>query len=114
MKNPKQNKGFFDKVYDVARQIPYGKVTSYGAIAKHLGSPQAARIVGWAMNNSYSQKEYIPAHRIVNRNGVLSGKLHFGNTNTMQQLLTNEGLSIENNQITDFKKYFWDPNIELQ
>jgi len=114
LKNPKQNKGFFDKVYDVARQIPYGKVTSYGAIAKHLGSPQAARIVGWAMNNSYSQKEYIPAHRIVNRNGVLSGKLHFGNTNTMQQLLTNEGLSIENNQIIDFKKYFWDPNIELQ
>ncbi len=114
MKSPNPNKGFFDKVYDITKQIPYGKVTSYGAIANYIGSPQAARMVGWAMNNSHLQKEYIPAHRVVNKDGILTGKLHFGNTNTMQQLLSNEGLLIEDNQIIDFKKHFWNPNFELR
>ncbi|MDA3778993.1 MAG: MGMT family protein [Bacteroidales bacterium] len=111
MKNQNQNKDFFEKVYEITRQIPYGKATSYGAIARYIGSPQAARMVGWALNNSHLQKKYVPAHRVVNKDGVLTGKLHFGNSNTMQQLIENEGLSINNNQITDFKKHFWNPNI---
>ena len=115
MKNPKKknNEGFFHQVYDVARLIPYGRVTSYGAIAKYLGSAQSARIVGWAMNDSHSQKEYVPAHRVVNRNGLLTGKNHFGNSNTMKQLLENEGIKVESDKIIDFQKYFWDPLIEL-
>ena len=114
MKNQKKNnEGFFNKVYDVARQIPFGRVTSYGAIARYLGSAQSARIVGWAMNDSHYQKEYIPAHRVVNRNGTLTGKNHFGNSNTMKQLLQNEGIQVENDQIIDFEKYFWDPLKEL-
>lgn len=109
----KNNEGFFNKVYDVACQIPFGRVTSYGAIAKYLGSPQSSRMVGWAMNDSHYQKEYIPAHRVVNRNGLLTGKKHFGNTNTMKQLLENEGVKIEDDKIVDFRKYFWDPAKEL-
>ncbi|MDA3952313.1 MAG: MGMT family protein [Bacteroidales bacterium] len=115
MKNQKKknNEGFFSKVYHVARQIPSGRVTSYGAIAKYLGSAQSARIVGWAMNDSHFQSEYIPAHRVVNRNGLLTGKQHFGNSNTMKQLLENEGIKIEDDSIIDFEKYFWDPLKEL-
>ena len=115
MKNPKtkNNEGFFSKVYDVARQIPYGRVTSYGAIAKYLGSAQSARIVGWAMNDSHLQTEYVPAHRVVNRNGLLTGKQHFGNSNTMKQLLENEGVKIEEDKIVDFGKIFWNPIKEL-
>ncbi len=116
MKNQKKknNEGFFNQVYDVARQIPHGRVTSYGAIAKYLGTAQSARVVGWAMNDSHHQNEYVPAHRVVNRNGLLTGKQHFGNSNTMKQLLENEGVKIENDKIVDFGEYFWDPVKHLQ
>ena len=106
-----EEKNFFDKVYEVARQIPYGRVTSYGAIAKYLGAARSARMVGWAMNNS-SAKD-VPAHRVVNRVGVLTGKHHFDGTNLMQQLLENEGIKVSDNQIQDFQKHFWDPAKEL-
>lgn len=103
---------FFEKVYEVARLIPFGKVTSYGAIAKYLGAPRSARMVGWAMNNSHT-KEDIPAHRVVNRKGLLTGKHHFDGTNLMQQLLENEGIVVIDNQIQDFDKVFWDPSKAL-
>lgn len=106
-----EEENFFDKVYAVAREIPYGRVTSYGAIAKYLGAARSARMVGWAMNNS-SAKD-VPAHRVVNRVGVLTGKHHFGGTNLMQQLLENEGIKVKDNQIVDFQKHFWDPGKEL-
>jgi len=108
----KESQNFFQKVYDVARLIPYGRVTSYGAIANYLGAVRSARMVGWAMNGS-ALKEDIPAHRVVNRNGVLTGKHHFQGTNLMQQLLENEGVEVKENQIVDFQKYFWDPAKEL-
>ncbi|MBU8891973.1 MAG: MGMT family protein [Bacteroidales bacterium] len=101
-------------VYNLARQIPKGRVTSYGAIAKYLGTAQSARVVGWAMNDSHHQSEYVPAHRVVNRSGVLTGKHHFGNSNSMKQLLENEGIKIENDKIVNFEKYFWDPLKELK
>jgi len=109
----KKDDGFFSKVYMVTRLIPYGKVNSYGAIARFLGTAGSSRMVGWAMNNAHSLEDYIPAHRVVNRNGMLTGKLHFPGTEIMQQLLENEGLTIENDVIDDFEKFFWDPNIEL-
>jgi methylated-DNA-protein-cysteine methyltransferase-like protein len=99
---------FFLKVYEVVRQIPEGKVTSYGAIAKYLGSPQSSRMVGWAMNAAHSLAD-VPAHRVVNRKGLLTGKHHFGGGAIMQQLLENEGVLIKEDQIQDFEKYFWDP-----
>ena len=104
---------FFDRVYTVARQIPYGRVTSYGAIAKFLGAARSARMVGWAMNASHTMEE-IPAHRVVNRIGMLSGKHHFDGTNLMQQLLENEGVKVEENQVLEFNKLFWDPQKELE
>jgi methylated-DNA-protein-cysteine methyltransferase related protein len=104
---------FFDNVFDVVRQIPYGRATSYGAIAKYLGSAKSSRMVGYAMNASKQATPSIPAHRVVNRNGLLTGKHHFG-ANTMQELLEAEGFIIENDQITDFKIHFWDPNNELK
>ena len=104
----KTDPGFFEKVYAVVRQIPAGKVTSYGAIAKCIGSPQSARMVGWAMNASHGQ-EGVPAHRVVNRLGLLTGKHHFEGTNLMQQLLESEGLQIVDNQIQQFESVFWDP-----
>lgn len=107
-KSKSDNDNFFEKVYQVARQIPYGKVTSYGAIAKHLGAARSARMVGWAMNASHTMLD-IPAHRVVNRNGLLTGKMHFDGTNLMQQLLENEGISVVDNQIQDFDKVFWMP-----
>lgn len=107
-----EEENFFEKVYQVARQIPFGRVTSYGAIAKYLGAARSARMVGWAMNNSLAGKN-VPAHRVVNRVGVLTGKHHFDGTHLMQQLLENEGLTIVDNQIVDFEKYFWDPGKEL-
>jgi methylated-DNA-protein-cysteine methyltransferase related protein len=114
LKSPKTNsEGFFSQVYQVARLIPFGRVTSYGAIAKYLGTAQSARMVGWAMNDSHHQKEYVPAHRVVNRNGLLTGKHHFGNSNTMKQLLENEGITVVNDQIVNFEKHFWDPAREL-
>lgn len=102
-----ENDSFFYRVYAVAKQIPYGRVTSYGAIAKYLGMAKSARVVGYAMNNSLAQD--VPAHRVVNRNGLLTGKHHFEGTNLMQQLLESEGVQVKNNQVLDFKKLFWDP-----
>ena len=103
---------FFDRVYDVARLIPYGRVTSYGAIAKYLGAARSARMVGYAMNASHTKE--VPAHRVVNRKGLLTGKHHFDGTNLMQQLLENEGVIVVDNQIQDFEKRFWDPSKELR
>ena len=102
---------FFDKVYKVARLIPLGRVTSYGAIAKHLGASRSARMVGYAMNGSRGKD--VPAHRVVNRNGLLTGKHHFDGTNLMQQLLESEGIKVKDNQIQDFDVVFWDPGKEL-
>ncbi len=102
---------FFDKVYQVARLIPHGRVTSYGAIAKYLGAARSARMVGYAMNGSHNKD--VPAHRVVNRKGLLTGKHHFDGTNLMQQLLESEGVTIIDNQIQDFEKLFWDPTTEL-
>lgn len=102
------NENFFERVYAVARQIPYGKVTSYGAIAKALGTARSARMVGWAMNSS-GLKEDVPAHRVVNRKGLLTGKHHFEGSNLMQQLLENEGIKVVDNQVVDFEKHFWQP-----
>jgi methylated-DNA-protein-cysteine methyltransferase-like protein len=101
---------FFERVYEVARKIPYGKVTSYGAIAKALGAGRSARMVGWAMNACHGQDD-IPAHRVVNRLGLLTGKHHFEGTNLMQQLLESEGIQVIDNQIIDFKKHFWEPDF---
>lgn len=103
---------FFKRVYQVAHQIPFGRVTSYGAIARYLGASGSARIVGWAMNASHNMPN-VPAHRVVNRKGLLTGKHHFEGTNLMKQLLENEGVEVKNNQIIDFDKLFWDPNKEL-
>ena len=104
---------FFEKVYEVARQIPYGRVTSYGAIAEFLGSKGSARMVGWAMNACHNRPD-VPAHRVVNRHGLLTGKHHFPGTNLMQQLLESEGITIQNNQIQDFSLEFWHPNSLLK
>lgn len=99
---------FFERVYEIVRQIPEGKVTSYGAIAKAIGAARSARMVGWAMNASHNLED-VPAHRVVNRNGMLTGKHHFDGTNLMQQLLENEGIKVVDNQIVDFNTHFWDP-----
>ena len=110
----KKDTGFFEKVYDVTRLIPYGRVTSYGAIARYIGSAGAARMVGWALNKSFSGIDIIPAHRVLNRNGLLSGKKHFGGSEIMKDLLKSEGIIIEENKVVDFEKYFWDPSAELE
>lgn len=109
----KENDEFFTKVYEVTKLIPWGRVTSYGAIARYLGTGRSARMVGWALNASHTRKEFIPAHRVVNRNGLLTGKHHFGNSTTMEQLLANEGLIVVNDQIINFNQRFWDPVKEL-
>lgn len=103
------NEGFFERVYKVVSQIPHGKVTSYGAIARYLGSPGSARMVGWAMNQSHTSASFVPAHRVVNRKGMLTGKHHFDGPNLMQELLENEGALIEDNCILNFDDLFWDP-----
>lgn len=113
MNKKEENISFFSKVYEVARQIPYGRVTSYGAIAEYLGSAGSARMVGWAMNKSHIDSS-IPAHRVVNRNGLLTGKHHFGGSYIMQQLLENEGVKVENDRVVDFEKIFWNPLKELK
>ncbi|MDC1402205.1 MGMT family protein [Flavobacteriaceae bacterium] len=105
----KDKTNFFEKVYAIARQIPEGRITSYGAIAKCIGFPQSARMVGWAMNASHNQED-VPAHRVVNRKGLLTGKHHFEGTNLMQQLLENEGIVVIENQIQNFEEIFWDPS----
>ncbi len=104
--------GFFQKVYKVAEQIPYGRVTSYGAIAKYLGAPGSARMVGWAMNASHNTPD-VHAHRVVNKQGLLTGKHHFEGTNLMQQLLESEGVEVINNKIQNLEELFWDPMKEL-
>jgi methylated-DNA-protein-cysteine methyltransferase related protein len=109
----KENNDFFVKVYEVTKCIPYGRITSYGAIARYLGSGRSARMVGWALNSSHTNREFIPAHRVVNRIGLLTGKHHFGNSTTMEQLLANEGIIIENDRIINFEEKFWDPGKEL-
>ena len=111
---PKTEPSFYDKVYMVARQIPKGRITSYGAIAKYIGAARSARMVGWAMNNCGTIMPPVPAHRVLNRNGLLTGKHHFPGTNLMQELLENEGVEIEDNKVINFVGVFWDPNVELK
>jgi methylated-DNA-protein-cysteine methyltransferase-like protein len=109
----KKDENFFELVYDVARQIPKGRVTSYGAIARCLGTKMSARMVGWAMNGAGKVKPRVPAHRVVNRNGMLSGKHHFATPDQMEMLLKKEGVRVKNDIIIDFEKLFWDPAKEL-
>jgi methylated-DNA-protein-cysteine methyltransferase-like protein len=104
------NDSFFENVIEIVKLIPLGKVTTYGAIARSLGTAKSSRMVGWALNKTTNRLFEVPAHRVVNRTGLLTGKIHFGENITMQQLLEAEGLKIENNQIIDFEKHFWDPN----
>lgn len=106
-----ETSNFYDKVYEVANLVPYGRVTSYGAIAKYLGATRSARMVGYAMNGSHGKD--VPAHRVVNRKGLLTGKHHFEGTHLMQQLLESEGIKVRDNQILNFEKVFWDPSKEL-
>jgi len=104
---------FFSSVYELTLLIPYGRITSYGAIARYLGSGRSARMVGWALNASHTRPEFIPAHRVVNRLGMLTGKHHFGNSSTMQQLLENEGMIVEDDRVINFREKFWDPSKDL-
>jgi len=118
MSNPiklsEKNKDFFEMVYEVVKQIPSGRVTNYGAIAHYLGSGRSSRMVGWAMNGAHSQPDNIPAHRVVNRNGVLTGKHHFKTELRMQELLEAEGIKIVDDTVQDFEKHFWNPAKELE
>ena len=109
----KKDESFFQLVFEVARQIPKGRVTSYGAIANCLGTKLSARMVGWALNAAHTAKPKIPAHRVVNRNGLLSGKHHFNPPSRMEELLKKEGVKVKNDVVVDFKKLFWDPSEEL-
>lgn len=109
----KRDENFFELVYEVARQIPKGRVTSYGAIAASIGAKSSARLVGWAMNGSHRIKPTVPAHRVVNRMGILSGKHHFSPPGIMEERLKKEGIKIKNDQVVDFKNLFWDPVKEL-
>lgn len=109
----KKDASFFELVFDVARQIPRGRVTSYGAIAAALGTKLSARMVGWAMNGSFRVRPKVPAHRVVNRNGMLSGKMHFAYPEQMQELLEREGIKVVDDKVVDFEKKFWDPVKEL-
>ena len=104
---------FFQNVFEVVRLVPKGRVTTYGAIAKYLGTGGSARMVGWAMNASHGVKPKVPAHRVVNRNGMLSGKAHFETPHQMEALLLKEKIKVKNEIVTDFEKLFWDPNIEM-
>lgn len=112
MQKKPSNDNFFERVYEVARQIPFGRVTSYGAIGKYLGSAGSARMVGWAMNACHNRDD-VPAHRVVNQKGLLTGKHHFPGSNLMQELLENEGVIIIENQIQNLEKHFWEPVKEL-
>jgi methylated-DNA-protein-cysteine methyltransferase-like protein len=109
----KRDESFFELVYDVVRQVPKGRVTSYGAIANALGTKSSARMVGWAMNGSHRVRPKVPAHRVVNRNGMLTGKVHFDDPEQMQRLLEKEKIKISNDTVVDFEKLFWDPEKEL-
>jgi methylated-DNA-protein-cysteine methyltransferase related protein len=112
-KESEKSYGFFQDVFDVVKQIPRGRVSTYGAIAKYLGTGMSARMVGWAMNASHQSMESVPAHRVVNRNGVLTGKHHFSDPSEMERLLNMEGIEVKEDQITDFKNRFWDPAVEI-
>lgn len=105
---------FFEDVYDVVRQVPKGRVTSFGAIANYLGTKMSARMVGWAMNGAHHASPPVPAHRVLNRNGMLSGKAHFATSTLMEELLKKEKIKVENDTVTDFEKLFWDPAKELE
>ena len=105
---------FYTKVYETTRMIPPGRVTSYGAIARYLGTGLSARVVGWALNLSHGKEPFVPAHRVVNRNGLLTGKVHFHPTSAMQELLENEGIKVEDDAVVDFATHFWDPMKELE
>jgi methylated-DNA-protein-cysteine methyltransferase related protein len=109
----KADDSFFEKVFEVVRKVPFGRVTSYGLIAEYIGSKGSARMVGWAMNSSHSAAEYVPAHRVLNRNGLLTGKHHFGSPTLMQELLENEGIVVKNDQVQHFAQLVWDPAKEL-
>ena len=109
----KKEDSFFELVYEVVRQIPKGRVTSYGAIAAALGTKLSSRMVGWAMNGSHRVRPKVPAHRVVNRNGMLTGKFHFGSPTEMEDRLKKEGIKVKNDKVVDFKKIFWDPVEEL-
>lgn len=113
MKISEKNRNFFKDVYEVVRLIPKGRVTNYGAIAKFLGSGKSSRMVGWAMNQAHEQNPPVPAHRVVNRLGILTGKHHFSTPTLMEELLEQEGVKVVEDKIVDFKKYFWDPIKEL-
>jgi methylated-DNA-protein-cysteine methyltransferase-like protein len=102
--------GFFYEVYETVKRIPYGRVTTYGAIASAVGSPDSSRLVGWAMNKAFSHPGFMPAHRVVNRNGQLTGKHAFPNVNTMQEMLESEGVEVENDCVVNFKEIFWNPS----
>lgn len=110
----RKDESFFELVFEVVRQIPKGRVTSYGAVAAALGTKLSARMVGWAMNSAHRVRPRVPAHRVVNRNGLLTGKMHFDHPEQMQQLLEKEGVKVVNDQVQDFKKKFWDPASELE
>lgn len=110
----KNDLSFFEKVYEITKKIPVGRVTSYGAIARYLGAPGAARMVGWALNNSHAQSEFIPAHRVVNRNGLLTGKNHFSGSTMMKDLLESENIEVKEDKVLHFNELFWDPVKELQ
>lgn len=109
----KPDSDFFYMVYEVVRLIPYGRVTSYGAIANYLGAKGSSRMVGWAMNHSHHHHSPVPAHRVVNRNGLLTGKAHFASPSLMQELLEQEGITVIEDKVQNFKNVFWDPNEEL-
>jgi methylated-DNA-protein-cysteine methyltransferase-like protein len=112
--NGKKEEGlFFEKVYAIVRRIPEGRVTSYGAIAECIGTRGSARMVGWAMNSSHTLTSVVPAHRVVNRVGLLTGKHHFGGMKMMQQLLESEGVLVEEDKVVKFDELFWDPKREL-
>jgi len=110
----KADSDFFYMVYEVVRLVPYGRVTTYGAIAKYLGTGGSSRMVGWAMNSSHTHHSPVPAHRVVNREGMLTGKHHFSSPTLMQELLENEGVTVKNDKVMNFKNLFWDPMQELK
>jgi methylated-DNA-protein-cysteine methyltransferase-like protein len=109
----KTSSDFFEQVFQVVRLIPKGRVTNYGAIANYLGAKSSSRVVGYAMNAAHSQKEYVPAHRVLNRNGQLTGKHHFSSPFLMQELLEKEGIKVKNDAVVDLNKHYWNPTIEL-
>jgi methylated-DNA-protein-cysteine methyltransferase-like protein len=108
-----QQRDFFAEVMAVVREVPRGRVTSYGAIARYLGAARSSRIVGYCMNNSHTVRPRVPAHRVVNRNGLLTGKHHFATPTRMKELLELEGVRVKDDQVVDFRKLFWDPGVEL-